>query len=503
MTPATQRHRIWSTGWTVFLSCLCLLTGLARSVVPALAAPLSSSQVIVIDPGHGGTDSGAQSSGLLEKNITLATGLKVAALLRSSGYDVVLTRTSDTYVSLAERCAIANRAGATVFVSLHANAIADPYINGLTTFYGRSSGYVSGAMRSPQLVQRSRLLASAIQYATAGRTGAFSRGVHSADFWVLGNVHAPAVLVEMGYITNPHEAALLAAPGYEQDLAGGIVTGIEDYLSGSVSATSAVRGQAASSTASTYTVRPGDTLSAIALQLGISLSSLIQTNHLENANSIVAGQVLIIPSMQPASVTTVPSGSLPRPGTTAPQTSSSYTVRPGDTLSRIASRLGVSQESLLLLNHLPNPNVLIAGDVLTLPSPGQSQAGTGPAATASAPAPESASGQAYVIRPGDTLSALALRFRVSLGQLLQANSIALTTPIIAGQALQIPLTQDVASAASTPLFAPRVTAGSYIVQRGDTLSLIAQRYHTSVEALMQINDLNSADRVYAGERIRL
>ncbi|MCL4541001.1 MAG: LysM peptidoglycan-binding domain-containing protein [Chloroflexi bacterium] len=497
MTPVTQRRRPWSTGWIALWSCLYLFAGFTHSVTPALAAAVHRGQVIVIDPGHGGRDTGAQGFGLLEKNITLATGLKVAALLRSSGFDVVLTRTSDTYVSLAERCAIANRAGATVFVSLHANAIADPSIYGLTTFYGRSSGYVSGVTRSPQMVRQSRLLASAIQYATASRTGAFSRGLHRADYWVLGNVRAPAVLVEMGFLTNPHEAALLATPSYQEDLAQGIVIGIENYLSGEASATPAAHDQ----TVPRYTVRPGETLSAIAHQLGIPLRSLMQANHLKNANEIVAGQVLAIPTKYSTSVSSVSPISSPPPSTAPSGKSGTYTVQPGDTLAGIASRLGVSPKALILLNHLTNPNVLLTGSVLTLPPPGQDRSGSSPAVATSRPAPESASRQAYVIRPGDTLSALALRFGIPLDQLLQANGITITTPIIVGRTLLIPSVHD--GTATTSLFAPRGVAGVYTVQRGDTLSHIAQRYHTSVKALAQINSLYSVNRIYVGERIRL
>lgn len=174
-------------------------------------------RTVVIDPGHGGTSSGAAYEGILEKDLTLPISLKLEALLKAAGYNVVMTRSTDVYLGLYERADIANSVDADIFVSIHANAFDDPSVNGLITYYHPSSG-------------RGKRLAQAIQTPASQATGAKDRGVASADFVVLRETDMCAVLVETGFMTNHDELMKLNDSAYQDKLAQGIAQGIINYL---------------------------------------------------------------------------------------------------------------------------------------------------------------------------------------------------------------------------------------------------------------------------------
>ena len=174
-------------------------------------------RTVVIDPGHGGTSSGAAYEGILEKDLTLPISLKLEALLKAAGYNVVMTRSTDVYLGLYERADIANSVDADIFVSIHANAFDDPSVNGLITYYHPSSG-------------RGKRLAQAIQTPASQATGAKDRGVASADFVVLRETDMCAVLVETGFMTNHDELMKLNDSTYQDKLAQGIAQGIINYL---------------------------------------------------------------------------------------------------------------------------------------------------------------------------------------------------------------------------------------------------------------------------------
>ena len=166
-----------------------------------------SRRTVVIDPGHGGTSSGAVYEGILEKDLTLPISLKLAALLKAAGYNVVMTRSTDVYVGLYERADIANSVDADIFVSIHANAFD----------YHPSSG-------------RGKRLAQAIQTPACQATGAKNRNIASADFVVLRETDMCAVLVETGFMTNHDELMKLNTSSYQDKLAQGIAQGIINYL---------------------------------------------------------------------------------------------------------------------------------------------------------------------------------------------------------------------------------------------------------------------------------
>jgi len=172
--------------------------------------------IVVIDPGHGGKDSGAIGlGGLQEKNIILPIGQQVAAILEKHGVKAVLTRTSDYFVDLAPRVEMTQRLNADLFVSIHANSIDNrPDVNGLEVYY-----YDSG--------QR---LAQTIQHSILQSTDEPNRGVRRARFYVLRNNSIPAVLVETGYVTSAIDAPRLASPAYQHQMAAAIASGILKYI---------------------------------------------------------------------------------------------------------------------------------------------------------------------------------------------------------------------------------------------------------------------------------
>lgn len=178
----------------------------------------NTSPLIILDAGHGGTDTGAIYT-YNEKDLVLPLTLAVGAILEDAGFRVEYTRTDDTYVSLAARTEQVNTQGADIFVSIHMNAFAQkPEVNGLETYY-----LVGG--------ERAKTLAERIHAAVLASTGANDRSTRTANFYVLRNTEMPAVLVETGYMSNDEELALLATEEYRALLATGIANGIIDYFS--------------------------------------------------------------------------------------------------------------------------------------------------------------------------------------------------------------------------------------------------------------------------------
>lgn len=175
--------------------------------------------VVVIDPGHGGGDPGAIGvNGTLEKDLNL--DLAKLVYTKSLAYPelrFVLTRRTDTYLELADRLEAASAAGATLYVSIHANAHHSATAAGIETYIGL------GADRA------SRRLAETIQNALVRATSARDRGVRTSDIYV-GNAEMPAVLLEVGFLTNAAEAAKLSSIRYQDCIADAILSGILAFL---------------------------------------------------------------------------------------------------------------------------------------------------------------------------------------------------------------------------------------------------------------------------------
>ncbi len=179
--------------------------------------PPRGGHVVAIDPGHGGKDPGAiGATGLVEKDVVLDVGLRLRDVLRRQSVRTVMTREADVFVDLADRVPIALRAGATVFVSIHANASTRGLIRGVETYY---------------LKPNSLQLATWIQEEMGRSLGIPDRGIRTANFKVLRDSPIPAVLVEVGYLTNLEDEALLRTPAFRQKVAEAIARGVVRFIS--------------------------------------------------------------------------------------------------------------------------------------------------------------------------------------------------------------------------------------------------------------------------------
>ncbi len=237
----------------------------SAALLGLIAGLTSAAPVIVIDPGHGGAQGGASSPfGALEKNLALALAKKVKAQLEADlKATVVLTREADALVHLSERVTAANKRRPDLFISIHANSMPTQkqrlLNDGIETYFlsasasgeearkvaARENAEVGGQPRGQAGdtlsfiladLQRSEAhadssrLAYAVHEALIAQTGATDRGVQQAPFYVLMGLEAPAVLVEVGFISHPDEAKKLADGEYQQKLASAIAAGVEKFL---------------------------------------------------------------------------------------------------------------------------------------------------------------------------------------------------------------------------------------------------------------------------------
>jgi N-acetylmuramoyl-L-alanine amidase len=235
----------------------------AAAVVPVAGAPAPAAiQTIVIDPGHGGHDPGATGpGGLREKDLTLDVARRLAALVQEElGVKAVLTRPRDTFVALRERTAFANRQKADLFVSIHVNAARGVTASGSETYFLSSEATDNAAraaaafenrvidleagprtgtrdlvrsilwdLAQSEFQQESSRLAEALQDSFERALRLPTRGVKQAPFYVLGGAAMPAVLVEIGFISNPQEEERLQDEGYRDRIARALAAGLGAY----------------------------------------------------------------------------------------------------------------------------------------------------------------------------------------------------------------------------------------------------------------------------------
>ena len=219
-------------------------------------------KLIVIDPGHGGSDSGAVGNGLKEKNVVLATSKKLGVLLQKRGYRVLYTRSTDVFINLRSRTIFAGKKNADMFISIHANAAPNASsalkMSGVETFFlspARSERSKNAAalenkgdledmntfskqtflnfLNREKIISSNKLAIDIQSYMLSSVKKSFKSkdgGVREAPFWVLVGATMPAVLVEIGYITHPDEGKNLGKSAYQDRIAQGIANGVDAYF---------------------------------------------------------------------------------------------------------------------------------------------------------------------------------------------------------------------------------------------------------------------------------
>ena len=216
-------------------------------------------RTIVIDPGHGGKDPGAVGKKLKEKDVTLDIARRVAKILRKKGFRVILTRNYDVYLPLSQRAIIANRRGGDIFVSIHCNASFRKKSRGVEVYFLSDKATDEEARRVAEFenaplemeeeemkmfklekilwslsmnkyMNESSILAKFVLDEMKKYFPSPQRGVKQAGFYVLKGVQMPAILVEVGFITNRKEEKLLAKRKYRNRIAQAIAKGIMDYI---------------------------------------------------------------------------------------------------------------------------------------------------------------------------------------------------------------------------------------------------------------------------------
>ncbi|MFC2741533.1 MAG: N-acetylmuramoyl-L-alanine amidase, partial [Selenomonas sp.] len=202
----------------------------ARPRSQSSAAPGIDGKRIVLDPGHGGSDTGAIGpTGVTEKSIALRIAKRLKVLLEAEGAEVILTRTEDTEVSpkkaqatdveeLQARCDIANQNSADIFLSIHLDAFSGPEAHGTTGYY-----YEMGSADS-------RRLADCIKRGVLRRLGTFDRGTKPCAFYVCRHTDMPATLLETAFVSNPREEQMMNSEEGVENAAQGIAAGIAEYF---------------------------------------------------------------------------------------------------------------------------------------------------------------------------------------------------------------------------------------------------------------------------------
>ena len=220
--------------------------------------------LIVIDAGHGGHDTGAIGGGKREKDLVLSIAKKVAKELKKRGYPVYLTRKSNRFLKLSQRTHIADRKGSVAFISIHANAVPKKYrhkVHGIETFFlqntrdaksqriaaRENAAVLKGAgsrlskqviidsvLNGPKIVQSNKLAIDVqrriMTNVRSKYRGVKDGGVRHAPFYVLVGASRPSILVEVGYISHPKERKRLFTSRYQNLIAKGIAEGVSNYL---------------------------------------------------------------------------------------------------------------------------------------------------------------------------------------------------------------------------------------------------------------------------------
>ena len=251
----TNSRRAWINGIMVWLHEPCRKHGtewtirevdFKKSIDPILRtyayAPKRMPRLVVLDPGHGGSDPGASGtqSKIREKEVVLDISYRVRKLLEAKNINVRMTRTGDTLPRLDARTTYAYKLGADVFISIHADGAGSPNAHGVETFITASPGYDSTnfygqagdkqSQRNNTYDAANAILGFSIQSNLVKMSKRKDRGLRRARFSVIKKAPCPSALVECGFLTNPDEESLLSSSSYRESVARGIANGVLGYF---------------------------------------------------------------------------------------------------------------------------------------------------------------------------------------------------------------------------------------------------------------------------------
>ncbi|WP_411826248.1 N-acetylmuramoyl-L-alanine amidase family protein [Luteolibacter sp. AS25] len=171
-------------------------------------------RTVIIDPGHGGHDKGGQWGRVYEKHLALDTSIRLESHLKKMGYNTVLTRRSDYFVSLPGRMTIANKYSKAIYISIHYNYTWKKEVSGIETFYHGS---------------QSKALANDVHRGVMNRVKVVDRGVKYARYYVIRNCNLPSVLVEGGFVSNTNERSRMKTAWFRDAIARGIADGVQNF----------------------------------------------------------------------------------------------------------------------------------------------------------------------------------------------------------------------------------------------------------------------------------
>ena len=386
---------------------------------------------VIIDPGHGGTDSGATGNNLLEKDYNLLISKYMYDRFKELGIPVAITRDSDTTLSPTDRVnTILNKFGNSSDVILISNHV--------------NSGGGEGAEVIYALRNRDTLAKNILN--NIGATGQETRKYYqrrlpsdtSKDYYFIhrntGNLEP--LIVEYGFIDNTKDVEFLKE-NYEE-LAEAVISAVANYIGVPYTPPEDL-------ITNTYVVQKGDTLYSIANKLGTTVSELKKENNL-TSNTLQIGEVLRVPTKE-----------------IYEEEENIYIVKKGDTLYSIAMANNTTVDELKKANNLTS-NILSTGQLLKIPS---------------ALLPEST----YIVKKGDSLYSIANKYNTTIDELKRINN--LTSNILSiGQVLKLPSDKvsDIEKEENTI---------SYTVQKGDSLYSIARKYDTTIDRIKDLNNLTT------------
>ena len=386
---------------------------------------------VIIDPGHGGTDSGATGNNLLEKDYNLLISKYMYDRFKQLGIPVAITRDSDTTLSPTDRVnTILNKFGNSSDVILISNHVNSGGGEGAEVIY---------ALRNKDTLAK-RILEN------IGATGQTTRKYYqrrlpsdtSKDYYFIhrntGNLEP--LIVEYGFIDNTKDVEFLKE-NYKE-LAEAVISAVANYIGVPYKAPNGI-------ITNTYVVQKGDTLYSIANKLGTTVSELKKENNL-TSNTLQIGQVLRIPTKE-----------------IYEEEENVYVVKKGDTLYSIAMANNTTVDELKKVNNLTS-NILSTGQLLKIPS---------------ALLPEST----YTVKKGDSLYSIANKYNTTVDELKRINNLTSNTLSI-GQVLKLP--SDKASNVEK-----EENTISYTVQKGDSLYSIARKYDTTIDRIKDLNNLTT------------